>query len=171
MFKARYLLPDVDPPGRIYVQSSGLEMFATNPKNVTYHVDNSLENAIKFGVKTLTENRNKLNKFNFFIGIVGDPENKGKAFTLFTYHGIFMPHELHDKWFGIRIGRHFFRNGYLLSEKIEFLDEDIITLLYKENEFRRTTENLEDYMRRYPHLGRLEPRRGFGELYFEWKII
>ena len=156
MFKARYLLPDFKPPGRIYVCLSGLEHVFGSGKGI----ENALSNAINYGMKTITDNKNKFNSFDFFLGIISSDTIKlVENLTLFTYHDFYIQHG------NQKIARHFFRYKYPLSEKIEYFDEDTITLLYKESEFRKTTENLEDYMRRYPYLGRLEPKRGFGELF------
>jgi len=156
MFKARYLLPDFKPPGRIYVSLSGLEQVFGRGKGI----ENALSNAINYGTKTITDNKNKFNIFDFFIGIISSDTIKlEENLTLFTHHDFYIQHG------NPKVSRHFFRHKYLLSEKIEYLDEDTITLLYKENEFRKTTESLEDYMRRFPYLGKLEPKRGFGEIF------
>ena len=156
MFKARCLLSDFNPSGRLYVCLSGLERVFGRGKGI----DNALNNAIDYGIKTIADNKQKFNSFDFFIGVISsDTEKLEENLTLFTYHNVYAVNGRP------RISRHFFRHKYLLSEKIEYLDEDTITLLFKENEFRKTTESLEDYMRRYPHLGKLEPKRGFGELY------
>ncbi|MBI2507745.1 hypothetical protein HYV89_02220 [Candidatus Woesearchaeota archaeon] len=155
MLKARFLLPNHKPPGRMYVNLLGLERVFGNGKGI----EKALDNAIDYGTSTLAYNKRGLSDFDFFIGIISsDTVKMERVFTLFAYYDVYKQHT------APKIGRQFFRGRYLLSEKIEHLDEDTITLLYKENEFRKTTESLEDYMNRYPHLGKLEPKRGFGEL-------
>ena len=157
MFKARYLLPDHVPPGRLYIEMGGLE----EAFGYKYRIEDVLDSAAGFAIKTIHDNKNKMGSFGFFIGIVGaEMPKKHKLVTLFTY-----PDFNSCRRKDIIISRHFFKDGYLFAEKAESLREDIVNLLSKESEFRKTTENLEDYMRRFPHLGRLEPKRGFGELY------
>ena|SRR3989344_607740 len=162
MFKARYLLPNHNPPGRIYVHAGYLkEAFSRDPIG-----DTSLDNAINYGMKTLSDNQHILERFGFFIGIVGSDINikREKILTLYTSN-------IPDNWKQSRLmfRRHLFKNGLLVIERIYTLEEDHVILLGKEGEFRKTRENLEDYMKRFPHLGKLEPKRGFGELFRDRK--
>lgn len=128
--------------------------------------NNPLDNAINYGIKTLSGNQYKLEGFGFFIGIVSSDITitRERALTLFTY-------KIPDNWqqSNLRFRRHIFKNGLLVIERIDYLEEDTVILLGKEGEFRKTTENLEDYMTRFPNLGRLEPKRGFGEFYIDRK--
>lgn len=153
-FVGRINLPDHNPPVRAYVHMAGLFECFKDPTN-----HDPLENAKHYFIEMLGEGSEELfSGFDFMLAtIYGNPARKDRIINFFGRRGII------GKWPG-NIDSHPFEvlEGVHSYELVMCGDTDIV--LGKEEEYRRLTTSLEDYMKNPPRIGRFETQIPLEEL-------
>jgi len=146
-FIARLNFPQLEVPGRVYV----------HPVGFAEAYENKLTNLQNYFLEISQHHKYLFAGCNYFLATIwGDVKNKERVADLFMFSCVknwpgnpdVLPYE-------IREGE-LIREKGLAPEDETFTCSDTLIMLGKEEEYRRATKSLEEYMVRYPDLGELE---------------
>ena len=139
-FKARVILPENRPPGRAYIHYLGM--------NEVYGSVKSAYNYLFFALSK----HDKLLTFDFFLANVwGDIKEDKKVIDFFGYKDIKVWGNSNPSAIPFQVvNGDYFPDGIITCE-------DTLIAFGREGEFRRKTNNLDEFMRNYPSdIGGLE---------------
>jgi hypothetical protein len=135
-----YAFEELFPPIRAYLHNAGLDDAFKSRRNkpAEFEADRHL-------LRTLTDNMVILNDASYLIAAIwGD--SGARMIDLFRYAGI-------NKWPGNPdVAAFVFRNGVYVPKRREITCGDTLVVLGREEEYRRTTRDLNDYVEHPPTI-------------------
>jgi len=141
-FVARLNMPDGRPPVRAYLHEAGLmSAYGTNYE--------PLREAEEYLKQVLIKYKHDFRKHDFLLAAIWGSE-KVQLIDFFGFSGI------NENWkANPDVKMWVIKNGLYLPEASTYGDSIIV--FGREEAFRRTTNNLSDYMANLPDLGEMEP--------------
>jgi hypothetical protein len=139
-FTAVYRFPDIVPPGRAYLHDEGIEAFGGR-RSAAFRAGMILEESL---MKESNFPR-FLEEFDYLLAKIWGAKTGDKMLTFFGF-------KARKEWKDDpSVCAWVLRNGFYHMEERDLATGDMMIVLGQEEEYRRTTRNLEEYLHGKPN--------------------